>query len=103
MGKTEKIGGLAEDAVEVLTEGSGDRRKSKVARFLWNNAFPVLCGVIVTGATALVTDMWEDYAETKKNFVSFQLESDYKFRRAEDALHTLAAEVTAGHRCARSH
>jgi hypothetical protein len=94
MGKTEKIGNLTEDVVEELTKSS-DRRQNWFARFLWKNAFPVICGVIVTGAATWVTDMAADYAETKKNFVHFQLETDYKFRRAEDALRTLAAEVVA--------
>ena len=99
MGKTEKIGGLAEDAVEALTKSnSDDRRTSKVYRFLWNNAFPVICGLIVTGAATWVTDMADSHAETKRDFVNFQLETDYKFRRTEEALQTLAAENVALHK-----
>jgi len=95
MGKTEKIGGLAEDAVEVLTEGSSDHRNNKVARFLWNNAFPVICGLIVTAAATWVTEVAKNHADTKRDFVNFQLETDYKFRRTEEALQTLAAENVA--------
>ncbi|HUU23264.1 MAG TPA: hypothetical protein VM389_12090 [Phycisphaerae bacterium] len=97
MGKTEKIGGLAEDAAEALTGGAG-RRKNWVARFLWNNAFPVLCGLMVTGAVKWVMDVSADHAETKRDFVNFQLETDYKFRRTEEALQTLAAENVALHK-----
>jgi hypothetical protein len=95
MGETDKIGGLAEDAVEVLTKRSPDHRNNKVARFLWNNAFPVICGLIVTAAATWVTDVAKSHSETKREFVNFQLETDYKFRRTEEALHTLAAENVA--------
>lgn len=92
MGKTEKIGKLTEEAVEELVES---RRGSKVARWMWRNAFPVICGTIVAGAAGYVTDIAKDYAETKREFVNFQLETDYKFRRTEEALHTLAVENVA--------
>lgn len=93
MSKTEKIGKLTEEAVDALADGGG--RTSKAGRWLWRNAFPVICGSIVAGAAGYVTDIAEDYAETKKKFVNFQLETDYKFRRTEEVMHTLAAENVA--------
>lgn len=95
MGKTEKIGDLAEEAAEALA----DRRKGglgrRIQRWAWQNAFPTLCGLIVMGAATFVTDLWDDYAETKAEFVDFQMDTDYKFRQAEDAIRTLAAENIA--------
>ena len=87
-GKTEMIGNLAEEAAETLTDG----KTGSFGRFVLTNAFPAICGLIVMGAAAWVTDMAKDHAETKRDLVNFQLETDYKFRRTEEALHTIAAE-----------
>lgn len=90
-GKTKVIGNLAEEAAETLTDG----KKGSFGRFVLTNAFPAICGLIVMGASAWVTDVAKDHAETKRDFVNFQLETDYKFRRTEEALHTIAAENIA--------
>lgn len=95
MGKTEKIGDLAEEAAEAITDRRRGGLGRKLQRWAWHNAFPVLCGGIVAACATFVTDLWDDYAETKAKFVDFQLETDYKFRQTEDALRSLAAENVA--------
>lgn len=92
MGKTEKIGGIAEEAVEAVVASS---RGSRVGRWLWKNAFPTFCGLIVVGAAGWVTDLSGSVAENSKTGINTLLEMDYKFRRTEDALKVMAAEVVS--------
>ena len=88
----EKLGDLAEDAVDELM---ASRKVGRVASFLWRNAFPMICGLIVTASVAWVTEMSQDHADASRDFVYFQLETDHKFRQVEGALQMVAAENVA--------
>ena len=92
MAKAEKIGDAAADAAADLLNIES---KESWRDWAWRNTFPLLIGLIITGSVTWVTTMSEEHADAKQEFVSFQLETDYKFRRTEEALRTVAIENIA--------
>jgi len=88
----DKSGGLVEEAAEALTRGPVGRRLRK---WVWTNAFPMLCGLIVTGAAGWVGHMSNAVQSLSDRVAEHDLESTHRQKWAQEAIQREAAEIVA--------
>jgi len=89
----EKIGGIAEGAAGMLTEKGPIGRRLR--RWAWTNAFPVICGLIVTGAATWVGHMSDAVQSLSERVAEHDLNAAHRQKWAQEAIQREAAEIVA--------
>lgn len=90
---SEKVGGIAESAAGILAEKGPVGRRLR--RWAWVNAFPMICGLIVTGAATWVGHMAEAVQSLSDRVAEHDLESTHRLKWAQEAIQREAAEIVA--------